>query len=61
MLRLSDPEAQDMGAEANHRKAVRLMAKTATIVTTYDRLRNGKDVLPGDPELWVSRRTSCTP
>ena len=51
MLGLSDPEAQDMGAEANHRKAVRLMAKTATIVTTYDRLRNGKNVLPGDPKL----------
>ena len=51
MLALSDPEAQDMGAEANHRKAVRLMAKTATIVTTYDRLRNGREVLPGDPKL----------
>ena len=51
MLALSDPEAQDMGAEANHRKAVRLMAKTATITTTYDRLRKGKEVLPGDPKL----------
>jgi citrate synthase len=51
MLGLHDPEAQDMSAEANHRKAVRLMAKTATIVTTYDRLRNGKAVIPGDPAL----------
>ncbi|HTS60957.1 MAG TPA: citrate synthase [Candidatus Acidoferrales bacterium] len=51
MLGLYDPEAQDMSAEANHRKAVRLMAKTATIVTTYDRLRNGKPVIPGDPAL----------
>jgi len=51
MLGLHDPEAQDMSAEANHRKAVRLMAKTATIVTTYDRLRNGKPVIAGDPKL----------
>jgi len=51
MLGLHDPEAQDMSAEANHRKAVRLMAKTATIVTTYDRLRSGKAVIPGDPKL----------
>ncbi|HXK03928.1 MAG TPA: citrate synthase [Verrucomicrobiae bacterium] len=51
MLGLYDPEAQDMSAEANHRKAVRLMAKTATIVTTYDHLRNGRPVIPGDPAL----------
>jgi citrate synthase len=51
MLSLYDSEAQDMSSEANQRKAVRLMAKTATIVTTYDRLRNGKEVLPGDPNL----------
>jgi citrate synthase len=40
-----------MSAEANHRKAVRLMAQTATIVTTYDRLRKGQPVLEGDPSL----------
>jgi citrate synthase len=51
MLGLHDPEAQDMSPEANHRKAVRLMAKTATIVTTFDRLRTGKPVIPGDPSL----------
>jgi citrate synthase len=51
MLSLHDPEAQDMSAEANHRKAVRLMSQTATIVTTYDRLRNGKPVVEGDPAL----------
>ena len=51
MLSLHDPDGQDMSAEANHRKAVRLMAKTATIVTTYDRLRNGKPILAGDPSL----------
>ncbi len=51
MLSLHDPEAQDMSAEANHRKAVRLMSQTPTLVTTYDRLRNGKPVIPGDPNL----------
>jgi citrate synthase len=40
-----------MSAEANQRKAVRLMAKTATIVTTFERLRRGNPVLEGDPEL----------
>ena len=51
MLSLYDAEAQDMSPEANHRKAVRLMAKTATIVTTYDRLRNGRAVVESDPGL----------
>ena len=51
MLSLHDPEAQDMSPEANHRKAVRLMSQTATIVTTYDRLRNGKPVVEGDSAL----------
>ncbi len=51
MLSLYDPEASDMSAEANQRKAVSLMSKTATIVTTFDRLRNGKDVIAGDPSL----------
>ncbi len=54
MLSLYDPEPQDMSAEANHRKAVRLMAKTATIVTTFDRLRNDKPVVDGDPSLGFS-------
>src|SRR2546430_15430694 len=51
MLSLHDPEAQDMSPEANRRKAARLMSQTATIVTTYDRVRNGKEVIPGDPTL----------
>src|SRR5881397_3581652 len=33
MLGLYDAEAQDMSPEANHRKAVRLMSQTASIVT----------------------------
>ena len=51
MLSLYDAEAQDMSMEANHRKAVRLMSKTASIVTTFDRLRNRKPLVEGDPKL----------
>ena len=51
MLSLYDPEAQDMSNEANYRKAIRLMSKTATIVTTFDRLRKDKSIIPGDPNL----------
>src|SRR5205085_2541310 len=54
MLGLYDPEAQDMSAEANHRKAVRLMSKTASIVTAFDRLRHGKPVIEGDPQLGLA-------
>ncbi len=54
LLSLYDPEAQDMSTEANHRKAVRLMSKTATIVTTLARLREGKPIVEGDPKLGFS-------
>ncbi|MBI1898314.1 MAG: citrate synthase [Acidobacteria bacterium] len=51
MLSLHDPLAQDNSAEANARKAGKLMAQTAAIVTTFDRLRTGKEIIPGDPSL----------
>jgi len=51
MLSLYDPQAKDMSPEANYTKAHKLMSQTATIVTTFDRLRNGKEVIPGDPNL----------
>ena len=51
MLSLYDPAARDMSAEANQQKAVKLMAQTATIVTTFDRVRNGKEIVAGDPSL----------
>ena len=40
-----------MTPEANQKKALKLMAQTATIVTTFDRLRNGNAVVAGDPTL----------
>src|ERR1700681_381404 len=51
MLSLYDPLARDSSPEANAKKAVKLMSQTATIVTAFDRLRNGKDVVEGDPKL----------
>src|SRR2546428_1294831 len=44
MLSMYDPEAEDMSPEANLRKAIRLTAQTATVVTAFHRLRTGKDV-----------------
>jgi citrate synthase len=60
MLSLYDPEAQDMSTEANHRKAVRLMSQTATIVTTFDRLRKGEPVIESDPTLGFAANFLCT-
>src|SRR5882724_5199324 len=51
MLSLFDPLAKDSSTDANVHKAEKLMAQTATIVTTFDRLRNGKEVIEGDPSL----------
>src|ERR1700730_6045326 len=54
MLSLYDPLERDNSIEANVEKAKKLMAQTATIVTTFDRLRNGKPVVEGDPKLGVA-------
>jgi citrate synthase len=51
MLGIYDPKAGDNTVPASVEKAARLMAQTSTIVTTFDRLRNGKPVLDGDPKL----------
>jgi citrate synthase len=51
MLALYDLQAQDMSPEANQAKALKLMAQTATIVSSFDRLRNSKEVVPGDPKI----------
>lgn len=51
MLSLYDPLARDNTPQANAVKAVKLMAQTPTIVSAFDRLRNGKPVVEGDPKL----------
>jgi citrate synthase len=51
MLGIYDPKARDNSIEANVEKAARLMAQTATLVTTFEHLRSGKPVVEGDPKL----------
>ena len=51
MLSLFDPEQKDNSIEASKRKSVKLMAQTATIVTSFDRLRKGQPVVDGDASL----------
>ena len=51
MLGLYDPLAGDNSLEANQAKAVKLMARISTIVTSLGRLRSGKEVVAGDPKL----------
>ena len=51
MLALDDPDPNDVTVAGAAKKAIRLMAQTATIVTSFDRLRNGRSVVPGDPAL----------
>jgi 2-methylcitrate synthase len=46
-----DPDGWDMGVEANYRKALRLIAKTPTLITTYHRMRTGQEVVPPNPKL----------
>lgn len=49
LLGLYDEEADDMSVEANYRKAIRLQAKMASVITTFARLRQGKE--PVKPKL----------
>jgi citrate synthase len=54
MLSLYDPLARDMSPEANQAKAKKLMAQTPTIVSAFDRLRNGKPLVADDPSLGLA-------
>ena len=40
-----DKEAQESSDEANHRKAIRLTARMTTLVTAFDRIRNGQEIV----------------
>lgn len=53
-LGLFDKEAQDSSAEANMRKALRLTAKMGLLVTAFDRLRNGKEIIAPNPSKSIS-------
>ena len=46
-----DPEAEDMSPEANLRKAIRLNAQCATIVTAFHNIRSGREPLSPRADL----------
>ena len=51
LLGVFDEEADDMSPEANYRKAIRLQAKIATVVTAFARIRRGQEPITPKPEL----------
>ena len=51
LLSLYDSRAVDNSIEANVKKATSLMARISTLVTSFDRLRNGCSLIEGDPNL----------
>jgi citrate synthase len=50
-LSFYDPLARDNSPEGNKKKALKLMARVATIVTAFNSLRNGTQIVAGDPKL----------
>ena len=61
-LSLFDAEADDNSPEANIRKAIRLVAKTPTLIAAFDRHRKGKEIIAPDADrsiagnfLWMLR------
>lgn len=50
-LGLYDPDAGDNSLEANVRKATRLVAQIPTIVASFERIRQGLDLIPQEPSL----------
>lgn len=56
LLSFYDPEADDKSPESQPRKAVRLLAKTPTLIAALDRLRKGQE--PIAPKLNASANTA---
>lgn len=50
-LGLYDPDGEDDSTEANVRKATRLIAQAPTIVTSFERIRQGLEPIPPKAEL----------
>jgi citrate synthase len=46
-----DPDGWDESEPTQYRKALRLIAKTPTLIATYHRLRTGQEVIPPNPKL----------
>jgi citrate synthase len=53
-LALHDAEADAEGAEANERKAIRMLAKTPALIANFDRFRKGKPFVAPDKSLSMS-------
>lgn len=51
LLSAYDADSEDNSNEANMRKSIRLVAKMATVVAAFERIRKGQDVIPPDPKL----------
>ncbi|MCC7499824.1 MAG: citrate synthase [Bryobacterales bacterium] len=59
LLGLYDPEVKANSPEANGRRAISLLAKTSTLVTTFDRLRKGVHLAEGGPKLGFAANFLC--
>ena len=46
-----DPDGWDNGADANHRKALRLISVTPTFLAMYHRMRTGQEIVEPHPKL----------
>lgn len=57
ILSFYDPEAEDKSIEANIRKAVRLIAKTPTLIAAYERNRRGQPLVA--PKMDASLSTAA--
>lgn len=51
LLASEDPDVRDASKEAARRMGVRLIAKLATLLAAWERIRNGKEPVEPDPEL----------
>ncbi|MCG3206018.1 MAG: Citrate synthase 2 [Elusimicrobia bacterium] len=51
LIGIEDVDADKSDVDANLRKALRLVAKTPTVIAALSRLRQGKDPLPPSPNL----------
>ncbi len=51
MLANHDPDVADTSREATVRMGLRLIAKLATVLAAWERIRSGKEPVPPDPEL----------
>ncbi|OGG48208.1 MAG: citrate synthase [Candidatus Handelsmanbacteria bacterium RIFCSPLOWO2_12_FULL_64_10] len=51
LLGIYDPEGRDSSVESTRRKAVRITAQIPTVIATFHRVREGKDLVAPEPNL----------